>query len=852
MEKSKPVHWWIFEDALRDRSGHWLEYLQAFQTGLKVSGDKVRFFTSKECLPEVSELLHAEPLLPPSIWARMSDGAPKWRRLLRIPAHGLATYRAVRKLISTTSSTGSSGLPDVIFVPTVLVHHLMGWMPLIKSRLFRTSTRVLLFFPNAPVLLGKDGASRLVSEPTAKLFRLCIRSLAKEVRSGAVILGAETIPMTRTLSDVTGVPFVYMPHVVTPIDSAKSSVESLVCASEAKPLIFGAYGANRHEKGTDLLQKAIRLVLTERPNIPLKFIYQWTADMTLSGGAKVQLDSELKLHPKVEVIERSFAEGEYEKFLSKTDVMVLPYRDAYRLRISRVAIEAMINGIPAVVTTNTTLWSDFQRLGAACPFDEESPEGLAAAIYEMADRFQFYSQQARQRAPQCRKAFSVNEFREIVKSRLAHDLTPSAVPQSSSKTASTPFVAPSASSEPGEAALSASVSSSSDDVRAGKCVGIVSLYDWLKVWDNYGTLLQNYALQRVLARCGYDSLWLTDAPTASSAWAKACNFFLQLVFSPRELARLVRAILRGSSTPDAPDKLAEFNKRHPRRFREFIDRHMRVSNQEAAGKIHALIVGSDNIWARVSNGSFLNFGAPECVRIAYAVSAPWTKLSHYWRHRARKMIKRIDRISVRESEGIKVCSEIGRPDAQQTLDPTLLLSRADWDTLYSGTTSERPRQGAFMLGYFLNLESLEDMRWQAIAETAEAMSLEPLVIPLQGAELVVPERYVFAPTPVGFLEAFANADCVVTNSYHGTIFAILNEKPFLVFRQRTAHDRGGERIPNLLQLLGLEDRLIEVNDGSADFVDKMTKPIDWKAVGKALSREREKSTNFLRESLAAV
>jgi len=73
------LRWWIVEDALRDRKGHWVEYLQTCQRGLMAEGDEVRFFVSEECSRDVPALFDAEPMLPRSIWARISDGASKWR-----------------------------------------------------------------------------------------------------------------------------------------------------------------------------------------------------------------------------------------------------------------------------------------------------------------------------------------------------------------------------------------------------------------------------------------------------------------------------------------------------------------------------------------------------------------------------------------------------------------------------------------------------------------------------------------------------------------------------------------------------------------------------------------------------
>ena len=65
---------WIFEDALRDRKGHWSEYLQTFRRGLEAEGDEVRIFADRECEAALAATLGAEPVLPKSIWARMSDG----------------------------------------------------------------------------------------------------------------------------------------------------------------------------------------------------------------------------------------------------------------------------------------------------------------------------------------------------------------------------------------------------------------------------------------------------------------------------------------------------------------------------------------------------------------------------------------------------------------------------------------------------------------------------------------------------------------------------------------------------------------------------------------------------------
>jgi len=433
MENSKSLRWWIVEDALRDRKGHWAEYLATFQRGLARTGDTVQFFASKECESEVARAFDAKPVLPKSIWARMSDGAPKWRRMLRIPAHGLATYRAVSRLLSrlpkghlAAAATylrfakprllphGSSELPDIIFVPTVLVHHLLGWLPLIKWRLRKLPCRVLLFFPNAPVDLNDDGVAHLLPDPTAKLFRMCIRFLANQVASGKVILGAETKPMTKALSEVTGVPFTYLPHPVEISGISPLKKRQMSIATEENPIVFGCYGAARHEKGSDILQRAIRAVLERKPELPARFVFQWTGNFTDAEGRTVILDPWLRDHPKVQVVQRLFPEGGYEEQLAKTDVMLLPYREPYRLRVSRVVVEAMVHGIPTLVTAGTTLCDQAQEFGVAVCCMQNSPPSLAEAICRSVEEIQLIRASAASTATKAQSHFSVACFRELL------------------------------------------------------------------------------------------------------------------------------------------------------------------------------------------------------------------------------------------------------------------------------------------------------------------------------------------------------------------------------------------------------------------------------------------------------
>lgn len=570
------MKWLIVEDALRDRKGHWLEYVSTFVRGLKELGDEVTVLCDRKAEGFVIEQTGAWPVLPESIWHRMGDGAGPLKRYARVPRHVIATFFALRRVLKkinhrehrehggggeevsqgpAASPTESAGLrpgyragvefsnpstselardskntasirsadgpaclpvtsypllatcspPDWIFVPTVLVHHLLGWWMLLKTGLVPKRSRVLLFFPNLPIRLDNAGKPAWSGGPTTKMLAWLFAEIRKEVESGRVVLGVETHAMRRALESLIRTRVVYLPHpvefhaetrrrggvesseclttedtestedqfvqkqggawasqagasepdslasklAVSPVSESltrsASALASLPAtsytppATSAKPIFFGCYGAARWEKGSDVFQEAIKLILKKEvvsekwqvasgknqtqpatrcqlavtaASRSLCFAIQWVQDFEDEKGNLVQLDPWLKNHPQVEVIGRYFAEGEYEQRLARTDVMVLPYRSPYRLRVSRVVIEAMIHGLPVIATKATTLFEQAGEHGVVVGCEEGSAESLAQAILEVLEGFETMQAEAMQKAEKASESFSVGYFRE--------------------------------------------------------------------------------------------------------------------------------------------------------------------------------------------------------------------------------------------------------------------------------------------------------------------------------------------------------------------------------------------------------------------------------------------------------
>jgi glycosyltransferase involved in cell wall biosynthesis len=183
------------------------------------------------------------------------------------------------------------------------------------------------------------------------------------------------------------------------------------------PLYFAAYGIARAEKGSDLFQSAIEKYLTLYPESRIRFGIQWMEAFEGGQGNLISVADTLTLSTRVDVIRSYFQEGEYSAWLLKTSALVLPYRSSsYALRVSRVVIEAMVNGIPVITTDGSTLWSQLERFGAGVSCKDEDVNSLVFAIRDMELKYQELYESAILSKQKAREHFSVTNFRQILKS----------------------------------------------------------------------------------------------------------------------------------------------------------------------------------------------------------------------------------------------------------------------------------------------------------------------------------------------------------------------------------------------------------------------------------------------------
>lgn len=362
----------------------------------------------------------------------------------------------------------------------------------------------------------------------------------------------------------------------------------------------------------------------------------------------------------------------------------------------------------------------------------------------------------------------------------------------------------------------------------------------LPLHTNYGGILQAYALQTVLERMGHEVTHLQPKVEYSRLHNPVVMPFVWC-------NRLYRKYFQGDRQLPVFENPYKWVRRNTDRF---ISENLNCRflapeewNEGLASEYDAFVVGSDQVWRPIYTPDVTRFftaflGHSDIRRIAYAASfgVDVNEFSVEQLACGREYLKMFSAIAVREESGIRLCKELFDVQACQVLDPTMLLRRED----YQRFASTAPQSPGNLMVYVLDRT---DEKAAFIAEFAEKRGLVPFYANSKtempwDVDIPVAERQ---QTPLEtWLRGFADAEFILTDSFHACVFSILFHKPFGVFVNL---ERGLSRIESLLRPLGLMDRC--VIDAPVD----LDRPIDWKLIDDVLMQKAESSMEFLKQAL---
>ncbi|MDR0965161.1 MAG: polysaccharide pyruvyl transferase family protein [Myxococcales bacterium] len=374
-------------------------------------------------------------------------------------------------------------------------------------------------------------------------------------------------------------------------------------------------------------------------------------------------------------------------------------------------------------------------------------------------------------------------------------------------------------------------------------IGILTFHRAL----NYGAVLQAYALQQAISALD------------PALEVKIVDYRCPAIEKTRELgqAGYRRGLLLGTAIHWFHHPLQARRRQH---FEAFLRDHCSLSaplDREELDTLNegfdVLVSGSDQVWnPALTHGDpsfFLDFAWPSLGRVAYAASYGVTALKSSQRAFTARHLASFsnDRacLSVREKSGADIVEDLIGRRPSVVLDPTLLLTQADWAKLsvHSPKEGQRP--------YVLIYNMVPTDHLIGFARTLARRT--GCVLRLIGHGLRHPDiPHVRLPTPTEFIGLFQNAAYVVANSFHGISFALNFERP--LFTEMTdATGKPNTRVRNLLEIAGLENRSLDEQGRFVGGVDATSRTnIDWASVRERLSAERARSLDFLRTALLGV
>lgn len=380
--------------------------------------------------------------------------------------------------------------------------------------------------------------------------------------------------------------------------------------------------------------------------------------------------------------------------------------------------------------------------------------------------------------------------------------------------------------------------------RANKFNNLRVLIITLHTSINYGSLLQTYATQKVFENCGFDVAFIDYCRHNNTEEYRLEQMINNspLGFLAKYSSFLSRVVLKSLAK-------SVYNKRVAP-FQRFLDEYIHLSNDKYKSfeelcntppDADVYVTGSDQVWNTKWNGGidssfFLGFTPADAKRISFASSIGYTALSDAEKDAFANLLSKYKAVSVREQSAIKVLNDIGI-EAELVVDPTLMLRADQWELIEKKMRVKKP----YILLYQLNKDkAIEDFA----LKFSQQKGLSLLRVRLAGKNLGLINRKtidIVSPEVGEFIWLMHNANYIITDSFHATVFSMIFHIPFYVFLPKEFSGR----LTDILQLTGTEDRIMSGNGK----IKHLTNKIDWKIVDEVVREGVSNTTDFLRSSI---
>ena len=350
---------------------------------------------------------------------------------------------------------------------------------------------------------------------------------------------------------------------------------------------------------------------------------------------------------------------------------------------------------------------------------------------------------------------------------------------------------------------------------------------------NYGNRLQNLALQKALTDMGHEVHTLHNEPHPSMS-----ILHRRLRYGKKQLKKaLIGTEYRYITLRE--ETFERFNTRFIRWS------HFYVTNYDVPEGVTTtydrFVCGSDQIWnpeyPENAKVNFLDFAAKD-QRVAYAPSFGTDHIPDHRKEEIKAYLQGYDLLSVREYQGVEILKNLTGQEAEVVCDPVMLLDRSAWINLLGIQEADKKYdhdERSYVLAYFLGNINQE---YEASIK-AYAKRLDLPIKWLRGSEQYSDPRI----GPREWVELIFKARLVCTDSFHGTVFSMIGQVPFVIYDRQDHHLSMNSRMLTLMQDYGVQKyHMTEMDPESI-------RDFRGEEIVKRIQTKKEQSVNFLAKSL---
>lgn len=355
---------------------------------------------------------------------------------------------------------------------------------------------------------------------------------------------------------------------------------------------------------------------------------------------------------------------------------------------------------------------------------------------------------------------------------------------------------------------------------------------------NYGSLLQTIATQNIINRIGYDCRIIDYIPKCETGARVAFTQLKEKNWNNNLIKQISYLAVR------EPENILMYNEFAAMR-KKYLIMGPRCSNELELRKLYEdekediFLTGSDQVWGPTSTGDydpayFLSFAPEGAKKLAFASSFGKASFDEKTMKQYKEYLMKYDAVAVRENTAVDLIHQMGI-NVEQVLDPTLLVSKDEWSKYIIPVN--KPKK--YVLVYQIHNNQKLD---QYAVEFAQYVNLPLLRVSPLFHQIKRGGKFIYLPDIGEFLDLISGATYMVTDSFHGTAFAINFNVQFVEILPNTGTS---SRNQSILQLTGLNGRV--VNDlENYQYKDEL---IDFTDANQIIEKNRSKTIHILQEML---